>query len=198
MGNTSLAWFLSSPWTSTPHTCIYCKGLPTFCPFGVHSAQTVVDFAHFQIQGVFWGGVGVFCVSTYPKRGLWRLSKEQGLVAVFWAKWDPIRAKWDQSGQFVWKVGRSAPESGKKNSIIWWFQGSWQHSLSHHDSIGNSCLSYNQRLESKAVLVNKLCIYTFCPEIYLLLLWNQFYKCVKMPVHCKTLISKPYTLNPKP
>ena len=78
MGNTSLAWFLSSPWTSTPHTCIYCKGLPTFCPFGVHSAQTVVDFAHFQIQGVFWGGVGVFCVSTYPKRGLWRLSKNRG------------------------------------------------------------------------------------------------------------------------
>ena len=46
------------------------------------------------------------------------MSKEQGLVVIFWAKSDPICAKWDPSGQFVWKVGKSALELGKKNTII--------------------------------------------------------------------------------
>ena len=38
----------------------------TFCPVGDRFAQTVVHFAHFQVQvrkGVFWGGVGcVLCM----------------------------------------------------------------------------------------------------------------------------------------
>ena len=39
-----------------------------------------------------------------PERVLWRLSKEQGFVVVFWAKWDPI-----------WAICmKSALELGKK------------------------------------------------------------------------------------
>ena len=37
---------------------------------------------------------------------------------VFWAKSDPIWAKWDPSGQIVRKVGKSALELGKKNTIM--------------------------------------------------------------------------------
>ena len=36
------------------------------------------------------------------------------MVVVFWANWDPIGAKWEPSGQFIWKVGESALELGKK------------------------------------------------------------------------------------
>ena len=39
------------------------------------------------------------------KRGLWRLSNEQGFWVVSWAKWDPIWAKWDPSGQSrIWEI----------------------------------------------------------------------------------------------
>ena len=53
---------------------------------------------------------------------MWRWSKEQGLRLVFslnetpW--WVSIWAKWDSSAQFVRKVGKSALEWGKTNSII--------------------------------------------------------------------------------
>ena len=62
----------------------------TFCPHGVLFAQTVVHFAHFQNQarkrGILgWGG-GCFVFVHVPERGLCRLSKEQGLVVIFWAK----------------------------------------------------------------------------------------------------------------
>ena len=63
------------------------------CPVGVHFAQTLVHFAHFQ--GILGWGCGSFVYVHIPERGLWRLSKEQLLVMVFWAKWDPIWAKWD-------------------------------------------------------------------------------------------------------
>ena len=66
--------------------------------------------------GCFWGVFGVFCVRTYPRKGVWLLGKEQGLEVVFWANWDPIWAKWDPCGQFVRKVGKSALELGKKFS----------------------------------------------------------------------------------
>ena len=64
-----------------------------------------------------WGW-GCFVYVHIPERGLWWLSKEQGLVVLFWAKWDPVGAKWDPCGQFVRKVGKSALESGKTKSII--------------------------------------------------------------------------------
>ena len=90
------------------------KVLSTFqkiCPVGVQFAQTVVHFAHFQVQarksGVLGWGWGCFVSVHVPERSLWRLSKEQGLMVIFWAKWDP-------SGQFVRKVGNSALELGKK------------------------------------------------------------------------------------
>ena len=92
----------------------------TQCPVRVHFAQTVVHFTHFQVQarkrGVLGWGWACFVYVHIPERGLWLLShgKEQGLVMVFWAKWDPIRAKWKSSGQFVWKVGESTLELGKK------------------------------------------------------------------------------------
>ena len=94
--------------------CTLLEHFQTFCPDGVHFAQTVVPFAHFQNQakkrGVFGWGWGYFLFVHIPERGLWRL--------VFWAKWDPILAKWDPYGQIVLNVGKSALELGKKNSII--------------------------------------------------------------------------------
>ena len=69
------------------------KVLPTFqtfCPVWVHFAQTVVHLAHFQVQarkrGVLGRGSGFFVFLHIPERGLQRLSKEQGLMVVFWAK----------------------------------------------------------------------------------------------------------------
>ena len=46
----------------------------TFCPVGVHLAQTVVHFAHFQVQarktGVFGWGWGCFVYVNIPETGL--------------------------------------------------------------------------------------------------------------------------------
>ena len=56
-----------------------------------------------------------------PERGVCRLSKEQGLGVVFWAKTDPIWAKWDPSEQFVRKmdkISQKCSRIGGKNSII--------------------------------------------------------------------------------
>ena len=92
----------------------------TFCPVAVHFAQTIVHFPTFKIRpekGVFWGGA-FFVYVHIPKRSVWLLSKEHGLVVVFWAKWVPIWKKWDPSGQFVRKVGKSALELGNKKLII--------------------------------------------------------------------------------
>ena len=66
----------------------------TFCPDGVRFAQTVIHFANFQNQarkrGVFGWDWGCFVFVHIPKRGPLRglrlLSKEQGLLVVFWAK----------------------------------------------------------------------------------------------------------------
>ena len=113
------------------------KVLPTFqifCPIGVQIAQKVVHFAHFQVQARKKGGLGWalgrFVYVHIPERGVWHLSKEQGLGVVFWAKWYPIWAKWDPSGQFVRKVGKSALELEKKNLIMcrWnlWKVAHWQ------------------------------------------------------------------------
>ena len=97
------------------------KVLPTFqtfCSVGIHFAQTVLHFAHFQNQAtkrcVLGWVLRCFVYLHISERGLLRLSKEQGLEEVFWAKWDPIWAKWDPSGQFVLKVGKSPLELGGK------------------------------------------------------------------------------------
>ena len=48
------------------------KVLPTFqtfCPVGVHFAQTLVHFAHFQCQARVGESMGMFCVRTYPRKG---------------------------------------------------------------------------------------------------------------------------------
>ena len=91
-----------------------------FCQVGVQIAQTAVHFAHFQVQARKGGGgaLGCFVYVLIHKKGVWRLSKEQKLGAVFWTKWDPIWAKWDPFGQFVRKVGKSNLELGGGNSII--------------------------------------------------------------------------------
>ena len=59
------------------------KVLPTFqtfCLVGVHFAQTLVHFAHFQCQarkrGILGWGWGCFVYVHIPERGLRRLSKE--------------------------------------------------------------------------------------------------------------------------
>ena len=98
--------------------CYFSSILPScgpFCPDGISFCPLSSSG---QENGCFGVRLGVFCVRTYPERGLWRLSKEQGLVVVFWAKWDPIWAKWDPSGQSVQKVGKSALELRGRNPII--------------------------------------------------------------------------------
>ena len=83
----------------------------TFYPNGVRFDQTVVHFAHFPVQarkrGVLGWGWGCFVYVHIFERVLWRLSKEQGLGVVIWAKWDP-------PGQFILKVVKCALELGKK------------------------------------------------------------------------------------
>ena len=122
-------------WIGKVTLCIWIYFLPTsrkvlptfqrFCPVGVQIAQTVVHFAHFQVQvrkkGVLGWALGCFVYGYISKRGVWQMSKKQGLGVVFWAKWDPIWAKWNliwakwgPSGQFVLKVGKSAIELGEK------------------------------------------------------------------------------------
>ena len=65
----------------------------TFCPVGVQFVQTVVQFAHFHVQarkrGVLFWGWGCLVYIDIRERALRRLSKEQGLRVVLWAKWDP-------------------------------------------------------------------------------------------------------------
>ena len=54
-----------------------------------YNIRIVVYFANFQLQarkiGVLGWGWGCFVYVHIPERGLWLLSKEQGLVVVFWA-----------------------------------------------------------------------------------------------------------------
>ena len=97
----------------------YLKILPSWgagCPDG--------SFAHFQVQarkrGVLGWSLGCFVQVHIPKRVVWLLSKEQPEVlgVVFWEKRNPVWAKWDPFGQFMWNVGKSALELGKRNSII--------------------------------------------------------------------------------
>ena len=89
----------------------------TFCPVGVQFSQMVVHFAHFQVQarkrGVLGWGWECFAY-TSPNRGLWLLSKEQGLMVVFCAKWSPSGQNETSLGKLrpIWKVGKSALELG--------------------------------------------------------------------------------------
>ena len=73
-----------------PTSRIFLPAFQTFCPDAVHFAQTVVHFAHFQNQakkrGVWGWGWGCFLLVHILERGLLRLSKEQWLLVVFWAK----------------------------------------------------------------------------------------------------------------
>ena len=102
--------------------------LPTFpkiCPGGVHIAQTVVPFAHFQVQtrkrGALWWAWGCFRYVHIPERSVWRLSKEQRLMVVFCAKWDPIWAKWDPIWANYTKNGQKCPRIGKKKCNHFFF-----------------------------------------------------------------------------
>ena len=110
-----------------PTSRIFLPTFETYRPFGVSFCPD--HFAHFPVQvtkrSVLWS-VGFFFVYVHiPERGVWLLSKEQRLEVVFWAKWDPKWAKWDPPGQFVWQLGNSALELGKKNSIMRWWSWWW-------------------------------------------------------------------------
>ena len=52
----------------------FANNFPTFCPLGVQVAQTVVHFAHFQVQarkrGVLGWGWGCFGYVHIPNRGV--------------------------------------------------------------------------------------------------------------------------------
>ena len=89
----------------------------TFCPVGVQFGQTVVHFAHFQVQArkgsVLGWGWGVLCSYIFPrgvcdgwvKKRVWKWYSGQN---------DPIWGKRDPCGQFVRKIGKIALELGGK------------------------------------------------------------------------------------
>ena len=104
-----------------------CPLLEKFCPLFKRFAHcTICPLSSAgQKRGCFGVGFGVFCVGTMVhilERDVWRLSEEQRLGAVFWAKWDPTWAKRGPSGQFAGKVGKSALELGEKN---WSYKTLW-------------------------------------------------------------------------
>ena len=89
--NTIMLWLFFLP---VPTSRKVLSTFHTFCPFGIQIVQTVVHFAHFQVQArkrgllvqnLGWGsrGWGCFVYVYIPDRGVWRLSKEQGLGMVF-------------------------------------------------------------------------------------------------------------------
>ena len=82
----------------------FCPECSSFCPLSSSG----------QEKGCFGVGFGAFCVRTYPQKGFVLLNKEQGLVVIFWAKWDLIWAKWEPYGQLVWKVGKNLQNWRKK------------------------------------------------------------------------------------
>ena len=93
--------------------------LPSWGPYCPDCSSSCSLSSSGQQKGWFAVGLGVFCEYIHipnldPKRGLWWLSKEECQVVVFWAKGDPIWAKWDTSGQFVQKVGKNVLELGNK------------------------------------------------------------------------------------
>ena len=99
------------------------KGLFTFqafCPRGSPGCPDCSSFCPLRDQarkrGVLGWGWGCFACVHIPERGVWLLSKEQGLGVVFWAKWEPIRAKWDPSEKFVRKMGHRI--GGKKYQLF--------------------------------------------------------------------------------
>ena len=61
----------------------FCPDSSSFCPLSKSG----------QEKGCFGVGLGVFLVCAYQRKAIVTLSKEQGLVVVFWAKLDPIWAK---------------------------------------------------------------------------------------------------------
>ena len=107
-------FFLPTPWKDLPT-------FQTFCPVGVHFAQTVVHFAHFQVQarkrGVLGWGWGCF-VYIHIQKGVcdsWVKNRVYGGIL---GKMRPHLGKMRPSGQFVWKVGKSALELGNFFPII--------------------------------------------------------------------------------
>ena len=92
----------------------------TFCPDGVHFAQTVVHFSHFQNQakkrGVFgwgWVGLGVFLVHTYLRKGFVTAEERTGVGGGILGKMRPhlgtIRPIWancTKSGQTCSRIGQ--------------------------------------------------------------------------------------------
>ena len=109
-----------------PMNNFFCSHLEKFCPPFKNFAQcgSILPRRWFSLptfkfrtgKGVCWVGLwGCFAYLHTPERRVWLLSKEQGFGVVLWAKWDPIWAKWNLSGQFVRK---SVLELGNFFSII--------------------------------------------------------------------------------
>ena len=97
----------------------FCPLLEMFCPLFKHIAQFRSGKGVFQVRkrGVLCGVGGVMC--TYiSQKGVCNGWVRTGVVGGVLAKSDPIWVKRDPSGQFVRKVGKSALELGKKNSIM--------------------------------------------------------------------------------
>ena len=119
--STIIKWFQLMNKLFLPTSGKVLSTFQTFCPVGVQVAQTVVHFAHFQVQarkrGVLGWGCGCFVYVHIPERvcDCWLRS---GVGDGILGKMKPIWAKRDPSGQVIWKVGKSALELGGKNSII--------------------------------------------------------------------------------
>ena len=126
-----------------PTSRIFLPTFQTFCLVGVHFAQTVVHLPTFQFRpgkGVFWGGFGNVLYTYIAPKGV-------GVGGGILGNWDPIWAKWDPSAQFVRKVGKSALELGKKNSIIFMCK-LWQ--WSKHERYSCSCANCTNCLTYQA------------------------------------------------
>ena len=105
----------------------FCPLLETFChfqtyfPVGVSFCRGpyVSSFCQLsssgQERGLGWGGVGFVACEGWEQNIGWRwysgMRPHLGKLRPIWAKWDP-------SGQFVLKMGKSALELGGGNSII--------------------------------------------------------------------------------
>ena len=106
--------------TSRKALPMFSNMLPTWAPnCPDNSSFCQVQARKRGVLGWAWGpSWGCFVYVYISKRGVLWLSKEQRLGVVFWAKGDPTWTKWEPSGQFVWKVGKSALERRRAWALV--------------------------------------------------------------------------------
>ena len=94
-------------------------GKPNCCLVGVSFYPDGISFCPLsssgQEKGCFWAGLTFFFLHVHiPKKGVWLVSKKQGMEVVFWAKWTPSGQNETHLGN-LYESGQSALELGEKN-----------------------------------------------------------------------------------